>query len=73
MTTSEFQGRVISLPIGSSIADALFQICRRRNLDSTLSGDDCDFDVFLNGERASLHDCLENGDNLVVPSLVRKH
>jgi len=63
------RGKVIGLPVGSSVSDALVEICARCVLSVPKSFDASDFDVCLNGEVADLHDCLGNGDILVVPSL----
>jgi len=66
---SAVEGKVIGLPAGSSVADALIEICKRCNLNVPQSFDASDFDVFLNGELVDLHDSMNSGDTLVVPSL----
>lgn len=66
---TEVQGKVVGLPMGSLVADALIEICERCNLSVPASFGSSDFDVFLNGELANLHDSLNNGDTLMVPSL----
>jgi len=66
---SAMEGKVIGLPIGSSVADALIEICKRCNLTVPESFYASSFDVFLNGSIANLHDVVHTGDALIVPAL----
>lgn len=63
------EGKVVGLPIGSSVADALTEVCKRCDLSVPKSFDDSKFDVYLNGKLTNLHKTLQNGDTLVVPGL----
>ena len=63
------EGKVVGLPIGSSVADALMEVCKRCKLSVPESFNGSQFDVFLNGKHTNLHNTLKNGDTLVVPSL----
>lgn len=66
---SAMEGKVIGLPIGSSVADALIEICKRCNLTIPKSFYASSFDVFLNGSIANLHDVVQTGDAIIVPAL----
>jgi ppGpp synthetase/RelA/SpoT-type nucleotidyltranferase len=63
------EGKVVGLPIGSSVANALMEICKRCDLSVPKSFDGSKFDVYLNGKLTNLHKTLQNGDTLVVPGL----
>lgn len=63
------EGKVVGLPIGSNVADALMEVCKRCELSVPESFDDSKFDVYLNGKLTILHNTLKNGDTLVVPGL----
>lgn len=69
---SAMEGKVIGLPVGSSVADALIEICKRCNLAVPKSLGVSSFDVFLNGSIANLLDAVHTGDALIVPALGKR-
>jgi Guanosine polyphosphate pyrophosphohydrolases/synthetases len=70
LNSDSMEGKVLGLPVGSTVYDALLGICKRCNLTVPPdSFDDSKFDAFVNGAKASLHDSLNTGDTLVFPSL----
>lgn len=66
------EGKVIGLPIGSTVVDALINICQRCNLNVPESFEASDFDVFVNGNKSELYEPLSNGDTIMFPSLGRR-
>eukprot|EP00979_Chaetoceros_neogracilis_P013814 scaffold4113_cov281-Chaetoceros_neogracile.AAC.2 len=69
---SAMEGKVIRLPIESSVADALIEICERCDLSVPKSLVFSDLDVYLNGSIANLHDTVHTGDALIVPALGKR-
>jgi len=66
---SAIEGKLLGIPAGSSVADALIEVCNRCNLKVSKDFDSSDMTVFLNGKEADLHQVLEMGDTLMIPSL----
>ena len=69
-STKEVQSKVIGLPVGTIVADALIEICDRCNLQIPASIGSSGIEIFLNGEHANLYDVLNNGDTLMIPTFV---
>jgi ppGpp synthetase/RelA/SpoT-type nucleotidyltranferase len=70
LNSDSMEGKVLGLPVGSTVYDALVGICKRCNLTVPPDSlDDSKFDAFVNGSKASLQDALNTGDTLVFPSL----
>jgi len=66
------EGRVLGIPVGSTVFDAYVEICNRCQIDLPTFSDNFEFGAYLNGQNAHMADFLNTGDILIIPSLEGK-
>ena len=71
-SNSAVEGKVMGLKKGSTVADAIIEICTRCGLNVPNSVIDSNLDVYVNGALANLHAYLKSGDTLIIPGLGKR-
>jgi ppGpp synthetase/RelA/SpoT-type nucleotidyltranferase len=67
-SSSALDGKILMIPTGSSVSDALKEVCKDCGFDWKFCFNSDELNIFLNGRRARLVDTLSNGDVLTVPT-----